>query len=49
MTFLDCIVASRFATLAGKAPRNDGSDMAALNGLDNPKGRLGPDPDTANF
>ncbi|MCL2872016.1 MAG: aldo/keto reductase [Betaproteobacteria bacterium] len=29
--------------------RLDSEDMAALNSLDNPKGRLGPDPDTANF
>jgi len=30
MAFLDCFVASRFAALAEKAPRNDGADMAAI-------------------
>jgi 2,5-diketo-D-gluconate reductase A len=29
--------------------RLDAGDMALLNDLDNPKGRIGPDPDTANF
>ncbi|MDR2015102.1 MAG: aldo/keto reductase [Azoarcus sp.] len=29
--------------------RLDAGDIAVLNGLDNPKGRIGPDPDTANF
>jgi len=30
MAFLVCFVASRFAALAEKAPRNDGSEIAAI-------------------
>jgi 2,5-diketo-D-gluconate reductase A len=29
--------------------RFDADDIALLNGLDNPQGRLGPNPDTADF